>query len=285
MADFDYKKAFSRNIGWVTEEEQLALKGKTVAICGAGGVGGEYAVTLARLGIGNFKLADYDEFEVHNFNRQAGAFMSTIGQSKCKVMQEVVNDINPEANVHNFPKIDEHNVDEFLEGADVYVDGLDLFAMGARKLVFAKCHEKGIPVMTIAPVGMGAAFLCFMPGKMGYEEYFRFNDVKSEDEQCVKFIVGLSPSLMQKAYLVDPTRTDFVNRQAPSTPMGVKACASLAGSNVLKFLLGRGKIVTAPFGIHFDGYMNKSAHTWCPFGNRGLIQRIKYKAVKGIVLS
>ena len=64
---FDYKAAFSRNIGWVTEDEQQTLKSKTVAIAGAGGVGFEHAVTLARLGIEKFVIADFDHFEIHNF--------------------------------------------------------------------------------------------------------------------------------------------------------------------------------------------------------------------------
>ena len=69
---FNYKAAFSRNIGWVTEHEQETLSSKRVAIAGAGGVGGEHLVTLSRLGIQKFNISDFDEFEIHNFNRQAG---------------------------------------------------------------------------------------------------------------------------------------------------------------------------------------------------------------------
>ena len=79
---FDYADAFSRNIGWVTKEEQGTLRKKRVAIAGMGGVGGIHLLTLARLGIGSFYIADFDEFEVHNFNRQVGATMSSIGRPK-----------------------------------------------------------------------------------------------------------------------------------------------------------------------------------------------------------
>ncbi len=50
-AGFSYDAAFSRNIGWVTREEQQKLRAKRVAIAGMGGVGGIHAVTLARLGL------------------------------------------------------------------------------------------------------------------------------------------------------------------------------------------------------------------------------------------
>lgn len=285
MAEFDYNKAFSRNIGWVTEEEQDTLSKKKVALAGAGGVGSEHIVTLSRLGVQNFNISDFDEFEVHNFNRQAGAFMSTIDRPKCEVMKEIALDINPQSNVTEFPEgIFAHNVDEFLEGVDLYVDSLDFFALGARKLVFQKCYEKGIPVITAAPIGMGTAFLCFMPGKMSYEEYFRFEDCETEDEQLVKFLIGLSPSMMHTKYLVVPERADFKAKKGPSTPMGVKFCGGIASTYALKILLGRGELVCAPYGLHFDGYNNKMKKTWRPGGNRNPLQRIAFKIAKKAVL-
>src|SRR5687768_16236474 len=83
---FEYATAFSRNLGWVTEFEQAALGRKRVAIAGMGGVGGLHLLTLVRLGIGRFRIADFDHFELANFNRQAGAGMSTLGQPKVEVM-------------------------------------------------------------------------------------------------------------------------------------------------------------------------------------------------------
>jgi hypothetical protein len=59
---FAYAPAFDRNIGWVTEWEQQALRAKRVAIAGMGGVGGIHLLSLARLGIGRFSIADLDAF-------------------------------------------------------------------------------------------------------------------------------------------------------------------------------------------------------------------------------
>lgn len=66
---FDYDTAFSRNIGLVQPEEQQVLRGSTIAIAGMGGVGGVHLTTLARMGVGNFHIADFDIFEVHNLIR------------------------------------------------------------------------------------------------------------------------------------------------------------------------------------------------------------------------
>lgn len=282
---FDYTAAFSRNIGWITDQEQLILKSKRVAIAGLGGVGGDHLVTLARLGVESFNISDFDEFEVHNFNRQAGAFMSTLNRPKCEVMAEIGKDINPDADIITFDKgINESNVDAFLHDVDVYVDSLDFFALSARKLVFRKCYEKNIPVVTAAPIGMGSAFLCFMPGKMTYEQYFRFEQCQTEDEQLIKFLIGLTPRMLQMSYLVDKTKADFQKKKGPSTPMGVKLCSGIAETNVLKILLNRGDVLCAPWGLHFDAYKNKLVKTWRPFGNNGLMQRLIFNIAKKSVL-
>jgi len=282
---FDYNAAFSRNIGWVTLAEQQKLRNFTVAIAGAGGVGGAHALTLARLGIGKFRLSDFDQFEVHNFNRQVGAFMSTVQQDKVTVMQRMVRDINPEAEIVCFEQgINADNVDAFLQDVDIYVDSLDFFALEARQLIFQKCHDKRIPVVTAAPLGMGCAFLCFMPGNMSFEQYFRFNG-RSREDQLIQFLIGLSPAMLQRSYLVDQGRVSFKEQRGPSTPMAVQLCAGIAGTYVLKILLGRGDILCAPHGLHFDAYRNKLVKTWRPFGNAGLVPRLMFRIAKKIVNS
>jgi hypothetical protein len=271
---FDYDQAFSRNLGWVRDAEQSRLRQARVAIAGLGGVGGFHLLTLARLGIGHFTIADLDVFEVANFNRQAGASQATVGRAKVEVLAEMARDINPECQLALFPDgVSKDNLDEFFQGVDLYVDGLDFFAFEARERVFAYCAEHRIPAITVAPLGMSAALLNFLPGGMTFEDYFQVAGLP-DLEKAVRFLVGLAPALLHRHYLVDQTRVDLKSRRGPSTPMACMLCAGVAGSEALKLLLDRGRVLAAPHGVQFDGYRNKLARTWRPGGNRNPINRL-----------
>lgn len=280
---FDYMRAFDRNIGWVTADEQLTLKSKRIAIAGLGGVGGIHLVTLARLGVGAFNLADFDTFEIQNFNRQAGAMMSSLGQKKMDVIEAQARDINPELDLRLFDAgVHEWNIAEFLKDVDVYVDSLDFFVLEQRRQIFAYCYEHGIPAVTAGPVGMGTAYMCFMPGGMSFEQYFRFEG-KTLARQLVQFLVGLTPKAPQRAYLVDPSRVDFEARRVPSLGLSCMLCAGVAGAEVLKILLKRGKVRTAPHYQQFDAYLNRYIKGYMPFGNANPLQRLKIYVVSRLL--
>ena len=273
VREFSYDEAFSRNLGWVTQAEQQRLKNSRVCIAGLGGVGGVYLLTLARLGIGAFSIADFDTYALANFNRQVGATMSSLDRPKIDVMLAMARDINPELDIRVFSDgLNPGNLDAFLDGGDVYLDGLDFFALDIRRRVFALCDSKGIPATTVAPLGMGAALLNFLPGRMTFEQYFRLEG-RDADEQALRFLVGLSPALLQMSYLVDPSRVDLASRRGPSTVIGVQLCSGIAATQVLKLVLRRGRVVAAPRGLHFDAYRNCLKQTWRPSGNHNPLQR------------
>ncbi len=279
--DFNYEEAFSRNIGWVTEEEQQILRSKKVAIAGMGGVGGFHLLTLARLGISAFHIADMDEFEQANFNRQVGATMNTIDQAKVEVLSEMALAINPEISIKTFDDgINIKNIDSFLDGADLYVDGLDFFVLDIRRKIFARCAELKIPIITAAPIGMGTGYLIYMPGKMTFEEYFQFKEL-DEKKMAVNFLIGLVPKAFHRHYLVDPSRMDLKNKRGPSTVMGCLLCTGVVGTESLKILLKRGSVYALPWYHHYDAYCGKWKRGWMPWGNKNPIQRLKcYAAYK-----
>ena len=280
---FDYDGAFSRNIGWVTVSEQAKLETSCIAIAGLGGVGGAHLLTLTRLGITDFNIADFDDFDVHNLNRQAGAFMPFMGHPKIDTVAQMARDINPEIDLDLYPQgVSPENVDEFLRDVEVYVDGLDFFALPARRMVFAKCREKGIPALTAAPLGMGTAFLYFSPASMSFEEYFKVEGYE-EQEQYARFIAGLSPAMLNRDYLVAPEAVNFQEKRGPSTIMACDLCAGVMGASVLKVLLGRGAMKAVPWGLHFDAYHQKLKLTWRPFGNSNPLQQLLLKFIRPVL--
>ncbi len=277
---FDYSLAFSRNIGWFTEHEQRKLQNKRIAIAGMGGVGGSHLLTLVRLGITKFNLADFDEFDCENTNRQAGANIKSYHKKKLDVMIDMAKDINPELDIKRFPRgITTENTEEFLTNVDYYVDSLDFFAIEARIHVFKLCATQGIPATTAAPIGMGTAYLNFLPGKMTFEQYFGLTG-HCETEQYLKFFLGLTPSALQQAYLIDASKLDLNNKKGPSTIIGCQLATGVTAAQVAKVLLNRGDVLNAPWGLHFDAYQNKFKKTWRPGGANNLMLRFAFYLAK-----
>lgn len=274
---YSYDLAFDRNIGWLTEWEQQALRGKRVAIAGMGGVGGSHLLTLARFGVGSFTIADLDQFELPNFNRQVGATLATIGRPKTEVLAEMALGINPQIRIRRFDSgIDPGNVDDFLSDVDLFIDGFDFFVLDIRRRVFARCADLGIPAVTAAPIGMGVGFLAFTPGGMSFEDYFRLEG-RPEAQQYVRFLMGMAPRGLHRAYVVDDTRVDFRNRRAPSTIAACQLCAGVTAVAAVKLLLRRGAVRPAPYHHHFDPYLGKLRVTRLSFGNAGPLQRVKLR--------
>lgn len=273
--EFPYDLAFDRNLGWVTDWEQLALRAKTVAIAGMGGVGGRHLLTLTRLGVGGFTIADLDAFEFVNFNRQIGATLDTLERPKTLVMEEMARAINPELRIRRFDAgVTRDTVDSFLDGADLFADGLDFFEIPIRRQLFARCRELGIPAITAAPIGMGVGYLVFTPRGMSFERYFQFEGHPPE-EQFLHFLMGLVPRGMHRAYLVDPARINLAARRGPSTSAAVALCAGVTGALAVRLLLGRGGVKPAPWHYHFDAYLGRFAVTRLRFGLAGPVQRAK----------
>ncbi len=279
-ASFSYEEAFDRNIGWITAEEQQLLRRKRIAIAGMGGVGGVHLLTLARMGIGAFHISDLDVFELANFNRQAGASMSAIGRPKVQVMAEMAKDINPLLELRGFDEgINEANIDAFLKGVDLFVDGFDFFVPDIRSKVFRRCSELGIPAITAGPIGFGTCYIVFMPGKMTFEEYFRMEG-RPIEQQYANFLLGLAPKGLHRAYLVDPSRLNLREKRGPSSAAAVQLCAGVTGVEAIKILLKRGEVRAAPFYHQFDVYRGRFISRRLVFGNNNPFQRLKLRAVR-----
>ncbi|MCB0420310.1 MAG: ThiF family adenylyltransferase, partial [Bdellovibrionales bacterium] len=164
---FDYNTAFSRNLGWFTSEEQNIIRQKRIAIVGLGGVGGNHLMSFIRTGFSRFKIADFDEFALENFNRQVGSDIETIGHPKIDVLKKSALLLNPDSKIECYNRgIDQDNIESFLEDVDILIDGLDVFVLDLRIQLYEKAHQLGIPVVTAGPFGAGTALMAFHPKGM-----------------------------------------------------------------------------------------------------------------------
>jgi tRNA A37 threonylcarbamoyladenosine dehydratase len=275
VASWSYEEAFSRNVGLISSSEQERLRKACVAIAGLGGVGGVHAVTLARLGVGRFRLADPDSFEVGNFNRQYGAFLSTLGCNKAEVIAHVLLDINPTLEIQIYRQgVHEENVSDFLAGADLFIDGVDFFAVSLRQLLFREARRQRIWALTAGPVGFGVAWVYFDPDGMSFDDYFDIREEADPLTHLVAFALGLAPRAQAVTYL-DVTKVDPTRQRAPSCGAACQLCAGVTAVEAMKVLLGRGPLRPAPYYHHFDPYLHRYVVGRLPRGNRSWRQRLK----------
>ncbi len=144
---------FSRNELFWGEDSQNILKNAHVAVFGLGGVGGFCAEALARAGVGELTIVDFDKVSSSNINRQLVALHSTVGKSKAELFEARLKDINPEITLYV--------VDDFYVGSENFLaDGSDVnFVADAIDTLRSKislletCVKSDIPV--ISSMGAG----------------------------------------------------------------------------------------------------------------------------------
>lgn len=276
---FSHHEAFERNIGLMSEGELSSLSQKLVAIPGCGGVGCVHAQTLARLGVGRFRLSDPDTFSLANFNRQTGATMETLDENKAEVLGRIIHAINPQAEVTLFKGgISNENAAEFVHEADLLVDGVDFFALPIRRLLFAEAWKREIPALTAAPLGFSGTLHVFAPGGLSFDDYFDLCDSQSRFDQFVNFLMGLSPAALHAPYM-DLSTVKPAEGRGPSSIVGVELAACLVGAEAVRILLNRAPSRLAPSYLQFDAYRQKLKKGRLSAGNRNWLQRLKRRLV------
>lgn len=120
------------------------VQAASVMVLGLGGVGSNCVEALARGGVGRLVVVDCDVVQPSNINRQALAFMSTVGRRKTDVMRAMIADINPSAQVEAVDKFlfaDDVPalLDHYASGIDYLVDAIDTVS---AKLAVAQYAER-----------------------------------------------------------------------------------------------------------------------------------------------
>jgi sulfur carrier protein ThiS adenylyltransferase len=122
-----------------TEIKQI-LGLKTIGIAGAGGLGSNCAVALARVGIGKLIISDFDTIDESNLNRQY-FFYDQIGQKKVFALRDNIKRINPRTIVESHDvKLDPDKIVQLYSDCDVIVEAFDLAE--AKQMIIETVLEK-----------------------------------------------------------------------------------------------------------------------------------------------
>jgi tRNA A37 threonylcarbamoyladenosine dehydratase len=133
---------------------RAALHHGRVAVVGVGGVGSWAVEALARSGVGNITLIDFDHVALSNVNRQIHALDSTLGKAKVLVLEERIRDINPDCHV---TIVDDFLTEENMEALmpahafDAVIDACD--QARAKAALIAHVHRNGIWLVVCGAAG------------------------------------------------------------------------------------------------------------------------------------
>lgn len=144
---------FIRTINLIGEDNFNKLKNKHILIIGLGGVGGYSLEAIARSGVNNITIIDYDKIDVSNINRQIIANISNVGEYKVDEWFRRIKSINPDCNINIInKKIDLDNIDIlFNDNIDYIIDACDTIIV--KKQLIIECINRNIKI--ISCMGMG----------------------------------------------------------------------------------------------------------------------------------
>lgn len=188
---FDYAEFTTRNIGFVTQAEQERLRGTCIFVCGTGGMGGSAIQSLIRAGVGALILADIDDYEVSNLNRQVFCTLDTVDQHKAEATRDACLRINPEAQIDVFHGDWVAHVDDLVARADVVINGTD--DLGASLLLYRTAKAKGKAVIDAYASPLPSVFVT-RPGRpmpeerLGYPTIGTDWNALSDDQRAEAFL-------------------------------------------------------------------------------------------------
>ena len=144
---------FSRTEMLIGNDGMEKLRNAKVAVFGIGGVGSYVCEGLARGGVGNFIIVDFDKVDESNINRQLIANVNTIGEYKVDLMKERILQINPDANVEVYREFynEDSKSDIITENLSYAVDCVD--TVMAKISIICRCDALDVPVISAMGAG------------------------------------------------------------------------------------------------------------------------------------
>ena len=169
----------------IGSEGQESLLDSTMLLIGMGGLGSPSAMYLAATGIGHLIIADFDQVELSNLQRQIVHHTDDIGKDKVDSAKEKMVAINPNIKITTIKDLNEDNLNSWISKADVVLDGTDNF--DTRFKVNKACVEEKKPLVSAAVIRFEGQLSVFK----GYEKHqpcyqCLYSVEGNSDENCVE---------------------------------------------------------------------------------------------------
>lgn len=148
----------------VGETGQEVLLNSRVLVVGMGGLGSPVAMYLAAAGVGTLILADFDQVEVSNLQRQIAHTSDRVGMLKTHSAQVSCHAINPDVTIETIDfALESEELDQIVADVDAVVEGSDNFP--TRFAVNAACVRHAKPLISGAAIRMDGQISVFNTGK------------------------------------------------------------------------------------------------------------------------
>jgi molybdopterin-synthase adenylyltransferase len=168
-------RRYLRNVGSIGVEGQIKLLQSSVAVVGAGGLGGTIIELLARQGTGNIVIIDNDRFTEQNLNRQLLSTEKNLGKYKAEAAASRVKQINSAVTLTVFlEKLNEENAKRLLQGVEVVADALD--NLPSRFALETACRSLGIPLVHGTIAGFCGQLSTIFPDDAGFRSIYGSSD-------------------------------------------------------------------------------------------------------------
>lgn len=253
---------FERNLGFINEEEQARLNESVVAVAGAGGDGGALAIQLARLGVGELRLADPDPFEAQNINRQAACTTKTVDVNKAIAVGDYIKDINPDIKVTTYTDgVTPGNVEDFVAGVDLVIDETEFTMHEIGVMIAREARSHNVPNLMAMNVGFGTTITSYVPNGvtfekvLGLKEDMSLEEIAAADVPMSRWLPYIPPYVDLEAF----KKVASGEKSAPSVAPGVAIAAGAAATQAMLHLVrdlgnNRPDPITAPKSRVIDVY-------------------------------
>jgi len=246
-----YEILTSRNVGLLSRKEQESLWELRVGIAGCG-MGSVISECITRLGVGKLIIADPDNVEISNLNRQ-NFYMWEVGRNKALTVKQHLRMINPAIDVIAWPEaITPQNIPEFVRHCDIIVDGIDpIPGIRISRQLAQECSNVGKPFLYPIDIGWGALSLNF-----GFNE-IKFEDVVKDgsNTELLNNLVRFIQSNIDLPLYVIEIWEKFQRNELSNWPQPITATltASILVTTIIVKIIKREPV---PFLIYLDPFLN-----------------------------